>query len=131
MSLTQYEMSISLLIQAIGIVSTKRDLTHFFSRFHIFGYSRSLQCPLHIASYALKIGVSVAYWKFARFLYMEMIPIITYNCTMYSVSKERFVHCTKTKCLALTYAVHTSHYWLCLCILTLAAAALQIDLSGV
>ena len=30
-----------------------------FSRFHFLKYSRSLKCPLHIASYALRIGVSI------------------------------------------------------------------------
>ena len=40
---------------AYGIVSVKRDLMHGFSRFLI----KSLKCPLHIASYALRIGVSV------------------------------------------------------------------------
>ena len=33
-----------------GIVSAKRDLTHIFSRFHIFGYSRSL----HIAQVLIR-----------------------------------------------------------------------------
>ena len=61
----------------------------------IFLYSRSLKCPLHIASYTLKIGVSVmellfnyistqelhffcAYWKFYSvcvwFHFAETIP---------------------------------------------------------
>ena len=31
----------------------------FFSRFEILLYSRSQKCPLHFASYALRIGVSV------------------------------------------------------------------------
>ena len=35
------------------------DISYVFSRFLIFLYSRSLKCPLHIASYALRIGVSV------------------------------------------------------------------------
>ena len=48
-----------LLLELYGIVSAKRDLTHVFSTFQIFLYSRSLKCPLHIASYALRIGVSV------------------------------------------------------------------------
>ena len=38
-----------------GIVSAKRGLTHVFSRFK----KRSVKCPLHIASYALRIGISV------------------------------------------------------------------------
>ena len=40
-------------------VTAKRDLTHVFSRFQIFVYSRTLKCPLHIAFYVLRIGVSV------------------------------------------------------------------------
>ena len=32
---------------------------HAFLRFRFFKYSRSLKCPLHIASYAMRIGVSV------------------------------------------------------------------------
>ena len=35
------------------------NLSHVFSRFNFFLYSRSLKCLLHIASYALGIGVSV------------------------------------------------------------------------
>ena len=31
----------------------------FFQDFNFFLYSRSLKCPLHIASYALRIGMSV------------------------------------------------------------------------
>ena len=43
------------------IVSARRDLKHVFFQIIniIFIYSRSLKCPLHIASYALRIGVSV------------------------------------------------------------------------
>ena len=36
----------------------KRGLTHIFSRFQILRYSRSLK-QLNIASYALRIGVSI------------------------------------------------------------------------
>ena len=43
--------------------SAKKDLMHVFSKISIFGFdfSRSLKCPLYIASYdfALRIGVSV------------------------------------------------------------------------
>ena len=46
-------------IHTYRIVSAKRDLMHVFSRFQILLYSRSLKSPLHIASYALRIGVSV------------------------------------------------------------------------
>ena len=41
------------------IVSAKRDLTHVFFKISNCLYSRSLNCPVYIASYALKIGVSV------------------------------------------------------------------------
>ena len=41
------------------IVSAKRDLIHAFFKISIFWYSRSLKYFLHIASYALRIGVSV------------------------------------------------------------------------
>ena len=45
-----------------GIVSAKVDLTHvFFFQDLNFGYSRSLKCPLHIAFYALRIGVFVSH----------------------------------------------------------------------
>ena len=36
----------------------KRDLTHTFSRYQILRYSRRLK-RLNIASYALRIGVSI------------------------------------------------------------------------
>ena len=39
-------------------VSEKGPNACFF-KISIFLYSRSLKCPLHIASYALRIGVSV------------------------------------------------------------------------
>ena len=38
-----------------GIVAAKRALTHVFSRFQIV----ILECPPHIASYALRIDISV------------------------------------------------------------------------
>ena len=36
-------------------MGSKKERMHVFQIF----YSRSLKCPLHIASYALRIGVSV------------------------------------------------------------------------
>ena len=50
-------MELLVQVRNIGIVSTKRDLMH--QDFELFKYSRSLKCPLHIASYALRILVSV------------------------------------------------------------------------
>ena len=44
----------------------KWDLTHVFS-IYLF-YCRSLKYPLHIASYALRIGVSVMELKGSEFL---------------------------------------------------------------
>ena len=41
-----------------GIIMVKRDQTYVFMRFQFHLYSRGLKCPLHIASYALRIGVS-------------------------------------------------------------------------
>ena len=81
----------------LAIVSAKSDLTHVFSRFSLllFLYSRSLKCPLRIASYALRIGVSVmdseffiasVYISIARTgnacLFAEAIPIIVNTGTI-------------------------------------------------
>ena len=43
----------------------KRDLTHVFQNFYV---SRSLKCPLHIASYTLRIGVFVTELYGAEFV---------------------------------------------------------------
>ena len=61
---------------AYGIVSVKRDLMHGFSRFQIFGYYKSLKCPLHIASYALRIGVSVMESEGSEFLINASITFL-------------------------------------------------------
>ena len=37
----------------------QKELNLSFSGFQIFSYSRSLKCPVHIASYTLRIRVSV------------------------------------------------------------------------
>ena len=39
----------------MGSFPAKRDQTHVLSRLQIFWYSKSLKCPLHNASYALRI----------------------------------------------------------------------------
>ena len=47
-------------VNDIWIVSVIRNLTHVFQDFNFFEIlDRSLECPLHIASYALRIGISV------------------------------------------------------------------------
>ena len=56
----EVEPGIDITILFFTIVSAKRDLSHMFSQDrNSFLYARSLKCPLHIASYALRIGVSV------------------------------------------------------------------------
>ena len=40
----------------------------FFQDFNFFLYSRSLKCPLHIASYAPRIGISVMELPGSEFL---------------------------------------------------------------
>ena len=48
------EPGIDIIILFHIIVSSKRDLSHVFSRSIFLLYARSLKCPLHIASYALR-----------------------------------------------------------------------------
>ena len=55
-------------IHIYGIVSAKREPSTCFFKFNFFRYSRSLKCPLHIASYALRIRVSVMKLQDTEFL---------------------------------------------------------------
>ena len=61
------------------IVSAKRDLTHVFQDFNF-----CCKCPLHIASYALRIGVAV----------MEL-----YKALNHTFQRKRYISIAHTGCI--------------------------------